>query len=113
MRRIMHGHSGRFLGVRIGISPWRHIAIGISNRYLNQAFQEDEKGAGEFDEDDEDTIDSAWDLQAGHITHIAGMIYARELQQGPFGTAARRDGFRRVSRQWHRFWGFGAEEGGG
>ncbi|KAK4206220.1 hypothetical protein QBC37DRAFT_329190 [Rhypophila decipiens] len=28
MRRIMHGHSGRFLGVRIGISPWRHIAIG-------------------------------------------------------------------------------------
>ncbi|KAM7208117.1 telomere-linked helicase 1, partial [Rhypophila decipiens] len=83
MRRIMQGHSGRFLGVRIGISPWRHIAIGISNRYLNQAFQEDEKGAGEFDEDDEDTIDSAWDLQAGHSTHTAGMIYARELQQGP------------------------------
>ncbi|KAM7210795.1 hypothetical protein V8F06_013820, partial [Rhypophila decipiens] len=93
-------------------SAWRHIAIGISNRYLNQAFQPDEKGGGDFDEDDEDTVDSVWDLQARHSTHVAGMIYARELQQGALGTAARRDGFRRVSRQWHRFLGFGAEEGG-
>ncbi|KAM7182564.1 hypothetical protein V8F33_014215 [Rhypophila sp. PSN 637] len=112
IRRIIQGHTGRFLSVRIGISAWRHIAIGISNRYLNQAFQPDKKGGGDFDEDDEDTVDSVWDLQAGHSTHVAGMIYARELQQGALGTAVRRDGFRRVSRQWYRFLGFGVEEGG-
>jgi hypothetical protein len=33
-----------------------------------------------FDEDNLDG-DSLWDLQAGHRTHIAGMIYARELRQ--------------------------------
>jgi len=40
------------------------------------------------------------------------MIYARELHQGILGTAARHDEFRGVSRQWVRFLGFGAGEGG-
>ena len=32
---------------------------------------------------DEDSIDDdAWDLQTGHGTHIAGMIYAKELIEG-------------------------------
>ena len=57
-------------------------------------------------------MDNVWDLQAGHSTYVAGMIYARELQQGMLGTAARRDKFRGVSRQWYRFLGFGAGEGG-
>jgi hypothetical protein len=38
------------------------------------------------------------------------MIYAREMQQGAMGTVARRDQFRAVSRQWHRFLGFGSRD---
>ncbi|KAL2104431.1 hypothetical protein VUR80DRAFT_942 [Thermomyces stellatus] len=66
-----------------------------------------------MDEDDEGAADDVADLQTGHTTHIAGMVYARELQQGQFGTAARRGAFRRVSRQWHRFLGFGADDRAG
>jgi hypothetical protein len=110
MRRVMQQYSSRFLGTRVGVSAWRHIAIAISNRYLNKAFGDDVGQDGEFDEDDEGTLDSIWDLQAAHSTHTAGLVYARELQQGVLGTAARRDQFRAVSRQWHRFFGLGVED---
>ncbi|MDB5910917.1 MAG: hypothetical protein JWP34_5031, partial [Massilia sp.] len=101
MRRIMHQHSARHIGHRVGISAWRQIAVGISNRYLNKAFGQSTGWEG--DEDDNEMEDSPYDLQAGHGTHVAGMVYARELQQGTSGTAARREQFRAVSRQWHRF----------
>lgn len=55
-----------------------------------------------FDEDNLDG-DSPWDLQAGHGTHVAGMIYARELRQAPGQTMGRQDMFRQVSQEWHRF----------
>lgn len=116
VRRIMQRHSERLLeGQRLNISAWRHIAIGIANRYLSQAFSQGQEGGGEGvdDEEDEEGIeDNILDLQAGHGMHVAGMVYARELQQGAFGTALRRDQFRTVSRQWHRFLGFGAEDWG-
>ncbi|MGC0591129.1 DEAD/DEAH box helicase, partial [Salmonella enterica] len=108
-RRMMQRHSERLMQTKVGLSGWRQMAIAISNRYLNNSFKEE--GFGEEDEDDIE--DNPADLQAGHGTHVAGMIYARELQQGNFGTAARRDQFRAISRQWHRFLGFGAEDCGG
>ena len=84
--------------------------MAIANRYLNKAFGEDDGHAD--DDDDDDDNNNIADLQAGHSTHVAGMIYARELQQGTLGTAAKRDGFRAVSRLWHRFLGFGADDRG-
>ncbi|KAK3933608.1 P-loop containing nucleoside triphosphate hydrolase protein [Diplogelasinospora grovesii] len=113
MRRIMQQHSARFVGCNIGVSAWRQIAVGISNRYLNKAFKASEREGFEDEEDEDGVEDSIWDLQAGHGTHVAGMVYARELEQGVYGTAARRDQFRAVSRQWHRFLGFGAEDANG
>ena len=92
LRKIMQKESEKWLGVKLNISAWRHIAIGISRRYLNGKFV-----ANEAEEDvdwetfDEDNIegDSPWDLQAGHGTHVAGMIYAWELRQAPRQTMAR------------------------
>jgi RecQ family ATP-dependent DNA helicase len=54
---------------------------------------------------DEDNVagDDPWDLQAGHGTHIAGMIYARELMEGNNTIISRREKFRQVSCTWHRF----------
>jgi hypothetical protein len=42
---------------------------------------------------DEDNTagDDPWDLQAGHGTHIAGMIYARELMEGNNTIISRRE----------------------
>ncbi|KAF4482479.1 hypothetical protein CGGC5_v008661 [Colletotrichum fructicola Nara gc5] len=115
-RRIMQQHSERLVGSKINISGWRHMAVAIANRYLNEAFgRADDKNNDNNDNDDDDVgvEDSALDLQAGHGTHVAGMIYGRLYQEAPFGTAALRDRFRAVSRQWHRLLGFGAEDRGG
>ncbi|KAF4417412.1 hypothetical protein CFRS1_v015953 [Colletotrichum fructicola] len=115
-RRIMQQHSERLIGSKINISGWRQMAVAIANRYLNEAFgRADDKNNDNNDNDDDDVgvEDSALDLQAGHGTHVAGMIYGRLYQEAPFGTAALRDRFRAVSRQWHRLLGFGAEDRGG
>jgi hypothetical protein len=42
-------------------------------------------------------------LQAGHGTHIAGMIYACELMEGNDTIISRQERFRRISQQWHWF----------
>ncbi|RFN54793.1 putative ATP-dependent dna helicase q1 [Fusarium flagelliforme] len=110
LRRIMQKHSERLLGCRMNIIAWRNIAIAIANRYLNASFGQGEEGGDGEDGDEDEIDDNAWDLQAGHGTHVAGMIYARELQQGLFETAALREKYRIISRRWHRFFGFGVED---
>ena len=45
-------------------------------------------------------------MQAGHGTHVAGMIYARELAEGDSSIVSRREKFRRVSHTWHCWLGF-------
>ncbi len=109
VRRIMQRHGERLLGNPLNVSAWRHIAIAIANRYLGQSFS---TGEGEGEEDD-GVEDNPVDLQAGHGTHVAGMVYARLLQQGAFGTASRREQFRGVSQRWHRLLGFGADDAAG
>ncbi|KAI8682258.1 hypothetical protein NCS56_00348100 [Fusarium sp. Ph1] len=108
VRRALQRYSTQFSGQRLNISAWRQIAIGISNRYFNKVFGTDD------DEDEEDgggnLVDSIHDLQAGHGSHIAGLIYARLFGQGELGTMRSREQFRKVSMQWHRFFGFGAED---
>ncbi|KAI0999717.1 hypothetical protein K3495_g8479 [Podosphaera aphanis] len=42
------------------------------------------------------------DLQAGHSTRTAGMIYGRDLMESPFHTINQREGFRGVSIEWHQ-----------
>lgn len=105
IRKIMQKHSEKWLGVRLNISAWRHIAIRISHRYLKGRFVADEEEEVDWETFDEDNLegDSPWDLQAGHGTHMAGMIYARELRQAPGQTMGRQDMFRQVSQDWHRF----------
>ncbi|KAH7169536.1 hypothetical protein DER46DRAFT_681397, partial [Fusarium sp. MPI-SDFR-AT-0072] len=94
----------------LNISGWRQMAIGISNRYFNKVFETDDDG-DELDEDGNSSfIDSIYDLQAGHGSHIAGLIYARLFGQGELGTIRSREKFRKISMQWHRFFGFGAAD---
>jgi superfamily II DNA helicase RecQ len=110
IRRILTSHSERLTGARITISAWRQIAVAIARRYLGGAFGTDETGGADPEEVDPDADDDPADLQVGHGSLVAGMIYARELQQATFGTDKARDKFRAVSRAWHRFLGFGDED---
>jgi superfamily II DNA helicase RecQ len=45
-------------------------------------------------------------MQAGHTVHIAGMIYARGIMEQAGAVADKRQQFRMLSTDWHRFLGF-------
>lgn len=66
---------------------------------------EDEGSLGISDEFDEDNHegDSVGDLQSGHGTRIAGLIYARLVPEGQFETK---------SQEWHQFLGFASSQAG-
>ncbi|CCE33981.1 uncharacterized protein CPUR_07909 [Claviceps purpurea 20.1] len=97
VRRILQQHSERLLGCKLNVSIWRHVAISIFNRYLGSKYLRHFEQDGAEYEDEDGLDDEASDLQAGHGTHVAGMIYDRELQQSLDGTALAREQFREVS----------------
>jgi RecQ family ATP-dependent DNA helicase len=114
VRKIMQESSERWMGARVNISAWRHIAIAISRKYCRDDRFEEEKARledGEWDEDNADG-DDIWDLQCGHGTHTAGMVYARELMEGDQSILSRRERFRRVSHVWHCWLNFPSAHAG-
>lgn len=114
VRKIMQESSERWMGVRVNISAWRHIAIAISRKYCREDRFEEEKVKLEDGEWDEDNVDGddIWDLQCGHGTHTAGMVYARELMEGDQSILSRREKFRRVSHVWHCWLNFPSAHAG-
>ena len=116
MRKIIQQESMAWMGVKLNISMWRQVAIAIARKYLRDQFgfesQEDNiEGCEDFDEDN-DEGDSPWDLQSGHGTRVAGMIYARLLSEGKFETKSQKERFRQVSQEWHQFLGFASSREG-
>ncbi len=83
---------------------WRHISVAIFRRFIQDekvqktVSLEEQEAKGDKEADDE-----AFDLQAGHGSRVAWLIYGRLITESPFPTGARRAAFRRVSREWHRF----------
>ena len=116
MRRILEAKSNEFLGCKITVSIWRHIAIAIARRFLQNIFpQRQGRGQGlgkggsyDENEDSEDElgpdqhIDHIVDIQAGHSSYVANVIYGRDLQQSTRGLAIRDELFRQASVAWHR-----------
>jgi hypothetical protein len=95
------------LGQSMHVAAYREAAIAISRRWVraSTAFQ--------IDEDDEDAewrkqnvLSDVADEQATHSPHITGMIYTRNAMEMSGATADRRQQFRAVSQDWHRFVGF-------
>ena len=79
-------------GQRLTVQAYRDIAIAISRRYLRGTSQfrqnvDDEREAGVPDVDDQAAIDEdeakgfIADLQAAHSSHVAGMLYGRQLME--------------------------------
>ncbi|KAI1663164.1 DEAD/DEAH box helicase [Pyrenophora tritici-repentis] len=57
---------------------------------------------------EEQAGDSIADEQAGHTSHVAGLVYARGIMEQSGAVADRRQQFRASSTDWHRFLGFQA-----
>lgn len=84
------------VGCKMGVLQYRHIAIAISRRHTDRA----------FDENDDEPDDAA-DLQAGHTSRIADMLYARSVMEMQGAVPTARQAYRRVSASWHVFLRFG------
>ncbi|KAJ6117766.1 hypothetical protein N7512_007491 [Penicillium capsulatum] len=93
LREVLKRETGLGLqGQRLHLQSYRDIAIAISRRYLRRSSQfranaeDNQPSEGDtFDVDDEAAMDPdestgfVADLQAGHSSHIAGMIYGRQM----------------------------------
>jgi superfamily II DNA helicase RecQ len=116
LREALKQESRIGLGQDWTMAGYRQMAIGISRRFLRKstAFQHDESEEGKEGEevDEEKMAARIADWQAGHTTHIAGMVYARGIMELSGAVADRRQQYRASSTDWHRFLGFedGAEE---
>jgi peptide subunit release factor RF-3 len=77
------------------------MAISISWRYLrgSTAFQAEE---GEEKEGNKETAEaSIADKQAGHTSHVAGLVYARGIIEQAGAVADKRQQFQASSTNWH------------
>jgi hypothetical protein len=61
-----------------------------------------------FKRDFIEAVSWAWnDEMAAHSTKIAGLTYARGLEEAPGHIAGAKAEYRRISREWHAWLGFG------
>ncbi|CAG8367275.1 unnamed protein product, partial [Penicillium salamii] len=114
LRDDLKHKTGRALERPINLVAYRDIAISISQRYMrpsnrfpSNAHQDDRTAEGQKDADEEGDMGikkwagHAADLQAAHSSHMADMIYEREITEQPGTTAHRRQLFRLSSTDWH------------
>ena len=96
--------SEQALGEELTLQSWRDISIAVSRKYLRKGeerFKHDEE-----DWDDETQEDDIEDMQTGHGTHVAGIVYARGIREQDEVVEGMRQKYRRASENWHRFLGF-------
>jgi hypothetical protein len=117
LSRSIRRLSALSCGQKLNISSWRHISTAIGRRYFRNAstahtrllHEVDSDNSGSESDSDED---SPYDLQAGHGSKTAGLIYGRLVTEGAFETNERRVNFRYISEEWHRLLGFPSAMGG-
>ena len=115
MRKVLKEATAIRLGCELTIQAYREIAIGISRRFMRgKAVFRDDEGEDDADRFDPDSIaKEIADAQAGHTSHVAGLIYARLIMEQSGVMADRREWFRASSTDWHEFLGFQAAVRGG
>lgn len=99
LSRVLIQEFQRLVLTKVTIPIWRHAAIAISRRHLRQA---------KFKRDFIEAVTWAWnDEMATHSTKLAGLAYARGLDEAPGHVAGAKAEYRRISREWHAWLGFG------
>ena len=91
--------------MKVGISVYWQMAIAIARRYLKEERmvdnRDDEKDI-KNNNGDSPSYNYILDLQAGHGSHVAGMIYARAVLEASREVASVRQQYRNASEAWHR-----------
>lgn len=92
----------RYMGQRITLKDWRHIAIAISRKHARQS--ETEKADFDEEHDDDEYYEAPDDLAAGHSGKTAAH-YGVTVDVLKCLTADSLEIFRQVSHRWHKFLG--------
>ncbi|KAG9375709.1 hypothetical protein A1F94_013658 [Pyrenophora tritici-repentis] len=98
LREALKRESRIAMGQEWTFAGYREMAIGISRRFCADEGEENKEWA------EEQAGDSIADEQAGHTSHVAGLVYARGIMEQSGAVADRRQQFRASSTDWHRFW---------
>jgi superfamily II DNA or RNA helicase len=108
VRRALQKESRIGLGQTLNIQSYRHLAIGMSRRFLTPGhhFSDEDRTEELIDRTEEEIEQEVLDQQAAHSSYVAGAIYARGLTERPGEIWSQRQRFRRISIQWHQFLGF-------
>lgn len=93
------------LGQEINVSAYRHLAISMARQFNLPSPKTWESPDEDGPYDAELDGDNIWDLQAGHSTYIANVIYGRDPEQRPGDQVSQRQQFRAISKAWHEFLG--------
>ncbi|KAH7117355.1 hypothetical protein EDB81DRAFT_916071 [Dactylonectria macrodidyma] len=114
MSRALAKWSQHYMGQRVILQQWRHIAVTISRRHTREKGPRranfDEAGLGGEDEEAEaEGYEEADDLAAAHTTRTAAG-YGVTIDILKRLTSESLDVFGQASRRWHRFLGCAGEE---
>ncbi|KAL8739578.1 MAG: hypothetical protein Q9190_007634, partial [Brigantiaea leucoxantha] len=96
-RTVFRRESQASLGIAINPSEYRHLAIGISKRYLQKLYRFDAEELEPEEEKDVDYEDDVIDLQAGHSSSTAGFVYGRGLLEADHEILSLKKRFREAS----------------
>ena len=111
MRQTLKQETRLGLGQELTIAAYREIAIGISRRFLRPSTAFKSNDSEDNDAWAEENVAARIaDEQAGHTSHVAGMVYARGIMEQAGVVADKRQQFRSSSMDWHRFLGFSGVE---
>jgi uncharacterized C2H2 Zn-finger protein len=80
VRHAIERASLQHMGVKMNIMGWRHSTKAAYRRYIkNDAAVKAFADAANSDDESDRETDQPWDIQTGHGTTVAGMIYGRPI----------------------------------
>lgn len=93
------------ISVKVNIMGWRHGPKAAYRQYIKNdaAVKAFVAAADSADDVSDDEVNQPCDIQTGHKTAVAGMIYARPVTEPVFSVEAKRFRLRLASMEWYAF----------
>lgn len=115
VRNTLKRETGKRIGASIGTSTWRQAYAALQRRYtrdirvfksVTRWYDEQERKQDKDMEDGSDPEEDIAARQACHTRRMEEMMYGLLHEEWRGTTTSEREGFRRVSRDWHRLIGW-------
>ena len=115
VRNTLKRETGKRIGASIGTSTWRQAYAALQRRYtrdirvfksVTRWYDEQERKQDKDMEEGSDPEEDIAARQACHTRRMEEMMYGLLHEEWRGTTTSEREGFRRVSRDWHRLIGW-------